>query len=118
VASQAIKNLRAFDAKNLIERIKKRLKENGKDRIWDQPWSPGGAPMPDAADFEAALNSLGVNYDCEVIIVQPHVLQSDYMKGGVQSTTVGAAQLRTLLFGVESLARAVNAKTRVVVDKA
>lgn len=118
VAAQAIKNLRAFDAQQLLGRIKKRLNENGDERIWENAWSVGLAPMAKADAFAAALDTLGTNYDCEVIIVQPHVLQSDYMKGNKPSTTVGAGQLRTLLFGVESLARAVNAKVRVVVDKA
>lgn len=118
VASQAIKNLRAFDSKQLMDRIKKRLKENGADRIWDEAWQLNRAPMPDAKDFESALGKLGTNYDCEVIIVQPHVRKSDYEKKVGKNDTVGASQLRTLLFGVESLARAVNAKFRVVADKA
>ena len=117
VASQAIKNLRAFDSKQLIDRIKKRLKENGANRIWDKPWQPNLAPMPGASDFESALHQLGTNYDCEVIIVQPHVRKSDFEKKVGHKDTVGASQLRTLLFGVESLARAVNAKFRVIADK-
>ncbi len=116
VAAQAIKNLRAFDTQQLISRIQKRLLENGAERIWDQAWNIGLQPMPNAKAFKAALDKLGANYDCEIIIVQPHVRRSDYLKGNKQSMTVGASQLRTLLFGVESLARAVNAKFRVVAD--
>ena len=57
------------------------------------------------------------NYDCEVVIVQPHVRKSDFEKKVANKDTVGASQLRTLLFGVESLARAVNANFRVIADK-
>lgn len=117
VAAQAIKNLRAFDSKQLIDRIKKRLQENGANRIWDKPWQPNLAPMPSASDFESALLKLGTNYDCEVVIVQPHVRKSDFEKKVANKDTVGASQLRTLLFGVESLARAVNANFRVIADK-
>lgn len=120
VASQAIKNLRALDAEQLLDRIKKRLKENGAERIWDEAWKIGRKPMSDETAFKAALDQLGTNYDCEVIIVQPHVLRKDFVPGWprdpTQSATVGAKQLRTLLFGVESLARAVNAKFRVVAE--
>jgi len=120
VASQAIKNLRAFDAKHLLDRIEKRLAANGTERIWDQPWSVGLQPMPDAAAFKAALEQLGTDYDCEVIIVQPHVRRQDFLPAWpqqlTQSATVGAKQLRTLLFSVESTARAVNARFRVVAE--
>jgi hypothetical protein len=118
VSSQAIKNLRAFDSKQLMDRIKKRLKENGTDRIWDETWQPNLAPISDVKDFESALERLGTNYDCELIIVQPHVRKSDFEKRVGKNDTVGTSQLKTLLFGVESLARAVNAKFRVVADKA
>jgi hypothetical protein len=116
VASQAIKNLRAFDSKGLLARIKGRLKVNGANRIWDKSWQLNLAPMPDSRDFEAALEKLGTNYDCEVIIVQPHVCESDFTRRP-KKVPVGISQLSTLLFGVESLARAVNAKFRVVADK-
>ncbi|RVT88350.1 hypothetical protein [Inhella crocodyli] len=117
VAAQAIKNLRALDAQLLLDRIRERLKKNGSKRIWDQPWAVNLAPLPDAKAFEAALGKLGTNYDCEVIIVQPHVRKSDFVKRVGSADTVGASQLRTLLFGVESLARAVNAEFRVVADR-
>jgi hypothetical protein len=120
VVSQAIKNLRAFDAKQLLFRIEKRLEDNGTERIWDQPWAVGIQPMPDAAAFKAALEQLGTDYGCEVIVVQPHVRRSDFLPAWPQelpqSATVGAKQLRTLLFGLESTARAVNAKFRVVAE--
>lgn len=120
VASQAIKNLRAFDAKQLLVRIEKRLADNGTERIWDQPWAVGLQPMPDAAAFKAALEQLGTDYDCEVIIVQPHVRRRDFLPAWPQelpqSATVGAKQMRTLLFSVESTARAVNARFRVVAE--
>ncbi|MCC6243027.1 MAG: hypothetical protein IT353_09315 [Gemmatimonadaceae bacterium] len=69
--------------------------------------------MCDATDFATALDQLGANYDCEVIIVQPHVRKSDFERN---PRTVGASQLKALLFGVESVARAVNARFRVVAD--
>jgi hypothetical protein len=76
--------------------------------------------MPDAAAFKAALEQLGTDYDCEVIIVQPHVRRQDFLPAWPQelpqSATVGAKQLRTLLFSVESTARAVNARFRVVAE--
>lgn len=117
VSAQAIKNLRALDAQLLLDRIRERLKKNGSKRIWDQPWAANLAPLPNAMDFEAALDKLGTNYDCEVIIVQPHVRQTDFVKRVGGADTVGASQLRTLLFGVESLARSVNAEFRVVADR-
>lgn len=117
VASQAIKNLRALDAQQLMSRIKGRLATNGANRIWDQPWQPNLLPTGSANAFETALDQLGFNYDCEVVIVQPHVRRTDFEPGvGIQSQTVGARQLRTLLFGVESLARSVSARFRVVAD--
>ncbi len=120
VASQAIKNLRAFDAEQLLVRIKQRLAKNGAQRIWDQPWAVGLKPMPDADAFKTALEHLGIDYDCEVIIVQPHVRRQDFLPAWPhtepRNTTVGAKQLRTLLFSVESAARAVNAKFRVVAE--
>ena len=116
VASQAIKNLRAFDSQQLLGRIENRLKSNGGERIWDKPWQLNFKPMPDAVAFQNALKTLGTNVKCEVIIVQPHVRQSDFTKRVGQHDTVGARQLRTLLFGVESVARAVNAEFRVVAD--
>jgi hypothetical protein len=116
VSAQAIKNLRALDATALLARIKGRLKKNGAHRVWDALWVAGLPPLANPKPFSDALEDLGKDYDCEVIIVQPHVLKSDYIKGKTFSKTVGAAQLRTLLFGVESVARSVNAKFRVVVD--
>ena len=117
VSAQAIKNLRAFDSKNLLIRISDRLKKKGAQRIWDHPWQVNLQPMQHTNTFEAALKQLGTNFDCEVIIVQPHVRRTDFEpQNGKQSSTVGARQLRTLLFGVESSARAVNAEFRVVAD--
>lgn len=117
VASQAIKNLRAFDSQQLLGRIENRLKSNGAQRIWDKPWKLNSKPMDNVMAFQNALKSLGTNVQCEVIIVQPHVRKSDFIKRVGNNDTVGARQLRTLLFGVESVARAVNAKFRVVADK-
>jgi hypothetical protein len=117
VASQATKNLRAFDSKKLLVRIKNRLARKGGERIWDQPWAVGLTALPNSTGFETALDNLGADYVCEVIIVQPHVRQSDFIKRVGKDDTVGAEQLRTLLFGVESLARSVNATFRVVADK-
>jgi hypothetical protein len=116
VASQAIKNLRAFDSQQLLGRIENRLKTNGAERIWDKPWQHNLKPMPNAVAFQNALKTLGTNVKCEVIIVQPHVRRSDFTKRVGHSDTVGARQLRTLLFGVESVSRAVNADFRVVAD--
>lgn len=117
VASQAIKNLRALDAEQLLERIKNRLEENGDKRIWDESWQQNRRPMSDAKDFKNALEKLGTNYNCKVIIVQPHARRSSLTKKPGKKDSAGVRQLRTLLFGVESLARAVNAEFEVVVDK-
>jgi hypothetical protein len=117
VASQAIKNLRAFDSQQLLGRIENRLKNDGTDPIWDQPWRHNLKPMPNAEALKTSLEELGSNVKFEVIIVQPHVRRSDFIKRVGNSDTVGARQLRTLLFGVESVARAVNSEFRVVADK-
>jgi hypothetical protein len=117
VASQAIKNLRAFDSQQLLGRIENRLKSKGAQRIWDKPWQLNSKPMPNSMAFQKALKGLGTNVKFKVIIVQPHVRKSDFTNRVGNNDTVGARQLRTLLFGVESVARAVNAEFCVVADK-
>ncbi len=118
VSAQAIKNLRALNAEELLKRIKVRLNANGKRRIWEHPWRPNLPPLASATPLETALNNLGSNYECNVVIVQPHVRQSNYSPpNGGMNTSVGARQLRTLLFGVESLARSMSAKFTVIADQ-
>ena len=118
VSAQAIKNLRALNAQELLARVNNRLDANGKRRIWDRPWQPNLQPMTNTAALKNALKGLGSNYECYVVIVQPHVRKSNYLpsKGG-GNNSVGARQLRTLLFGVESLAHSQSAIFKVIADQ-
>ncbi|OWQ93836.1 hypothetical protein CDN99_05220 [Roseateles aquatilis] len=118
VSAQATKNLRAFDAKDLLGRVQHRLEKKGKERVWDHPWAVNAPAIADAQPMIDALETLGMDFACRVVIVQPHVLKSKYIASdGTISGTVGARQLRALLSGVESLAKAVSAKLTVVTDQ-
>ncbi|BBH15062.1 hypothetical protein CH06BL_43100 [Chromobacterium haemolyticum] len=118
VTAQAMKNLRRIFSSEILDAIKKCVTTNGNGRVWDQPWAIGlqsGPATPN--DLLAALDAITTNCTYEVIIVQPHVLQSKYIVNGTQSTSTGAIQLRSLLFGAQAMARAASADFRVITDQ-
>jgi hypothetical protein len=115
VTAQAMKNLRRMAWAEMLKAIKDTVTRHGTDRVWDQPWAIGLTSTPaTGAVMLAALEAVGTNCDYEVIIVQPHVLESKYMPRGRRASGAAAAQLRNLLFTAKAAANVALADFRVV----
>jgi hypothetical protein len=118
VTAQAMKNLRRMIASNLLSEIKKCVTDHGDNRVWDKPWRKNLKSDAKAKfDLLDAINGISANCEYEVIIVQPHVLQSKYFNAIKQECqTTGAKQLRSLLFGAKAMAHSASATFCVVAD--
>jgi hypothetical protein len=119
VTAQAMKNLRRMISADMHTAILNTVTKHGANRVWDQPWALGLASSAAVGNaMLAALTSIRANCAYEVIIVQPHVLQSKYLKlSGGHSMDTGAVQLRSLLFGAQAMTQAAGATFRVVCDE-
>lgn len=117
VTAQAMKNLRRMISKSMIPDLTVSIVKHHVGRVWDQPWSVGlVSSAATGVAMLAALATITANCDYEVIVVQPHVLQSKYLVEGTPNLNTASMQLRSLLFGGQLLAQAAGAKFRVVSD--
>jgi hypothetical protein len=117
VTAQAMKNLRRMISAEMLVEIIKTVTKHGGTRVWDHPWAVGLTSSHAVGDaLLAALGSIRANCGYEVIIVQPHLLQSKYVVSGSPSNDTGAVQLRSLLFGAKAMTQAAGAEFRVVCD--
>lgn len=118
VVAQALKNLRALNAQELIKRIEDRAQNaftKGEGRVWDSPWAvaAGAPPLVNPAPFLAALGGIGASCEYSVLIVQPHVKRDTYLAA---PNSTGAVQLRALFFTASAAANAVMAQFKVIVS--
>ena len=122
VCGQAVKNIRFIDANTLFQRIQHRISDP-KRPLWDTQSAFRVVPAGNRTTFGASLAAMGTNVDYRVLVVQPHVTSTAYglpvnQPVGTQPRRIkpalGAVQLRSLLFGADSAARAVGAEFRVV----
>ncbi|CAK7019412.1 MULTISPECIES: hypothetical protein [Providencia] len=118
VIAQAMKNLRRMSSVTMFEAIKSNVSRHGDKRVWDKPWAKGLiSPITASQDLLLALNSIKSNCSYEVIVVQPHALKSRYLNSQQkQSSSTGAKQLRSLLFGAKAMANSASATFRVIAD--
>jgi hypothetical protein len=120
VAAQAMKNLRRIQAGKLIDELDGRLSRNPDDRVWDQPWiRASGSSKKATSDFRSQLRKIkksSAKFEYEVIIVQPHLLKSQYKTNSRREWPMPIQQLRVLLHGVANMAHGASAKLRVVCD--
>lgn len=117
VIAQAMKNLRRMISKSMIPDLAASVRKHHVDRVWDQSWSVGlTSSVTTGTAMLAALATISANCNYEVIVVQPHVLKSKYLVGGVQNSSTASVQLRSLLYGGQLLAQAAGAKFRVISD--
>lgn len=117
VTAQAMKNLRRMISKSMIPDLTVSVGKHHVGRVWDQPWSIGlVSSAATGTAMLAALATITANCDYEVIVVQPHVLQSKYLVAGVPNPNTASIQLRSLLYGGQLLAQAAGAKFRVISD--
>lgn len=117
VTAQAMKNLRRMIANQMMQEIKNTVKVHGDARTWDQPWALGLVSSAGTGKaLMVGLETILAKCDFEVIIVQPHVLQSTYTTAKGPSQAVTAIQLRSLLFGAQAMTQAAGATLRVICD--
>ena len=113
VCGQATKNVRYIDAENLAKRISNRVNDPARP-LWNMPNIIGTAPNGNRTNFETALRGIGANARYSILVVQPQVTLTAYAlpknQVGATNAYLGAIQLRSLLFGTQSSARAVGAE--------
>jgi hypothetical protein len=117
VTAQAMKNLRRMSSISIIPELRASIAKHGGTRVWDQPWSSG---LPSSVAIGTAmltgLATITANCEYQVIVVQPHVLQTKYSTP-LSNNSTAAIQLRSLLYGAQLMAQAAGAKFRVVSDQ-
>ncbi|UOF02888.1 hypothetical protein [Bdellovibrio reynosensis] len=117
VCGQAIKNARYIDRSILVERIQDRIFDPDRP-LWNDPLQTNSPPQGDRFDFYSLLMCLPADTKYEVLIVQPHVTQRATQlpanMPGATPQSLGAVQLRSLLFSTQASARAVTADFWVV----
>lgn len=117
VTAQAMKNLRRMSSISIIPELSASISKHGGDRVWDQAWAPGLLQSPTiGAAMLAGLATITANCEYQVIVVQPHVLQTKYSVPNANKGTP-AMQLRSLLYGAQLMAQAAGAKFRVICDQ-
>ena len=121
VCAQAMKNLRRIQAGKLIDELSDRLSRNGNSRVWDKPWIEASKSSSTASlDFQQELEKIKkspMKFEHEVIIVQPHLLKSQYKVNRNRKWPMPMQQLRALLFGVATMAHGASSTLKVVCDK-
>lgn len=111
VTGQAVKNLRYLDPMNLQVGLAARLDH----RVGQLVWHNRGPGTRD--DMIEALQDVGANRRCRVVILQPHVTQASRNTARANSTSGDAARLRqldTLLLSAESMCHGLGAELLVV----
>lgn len=118
VTAQAMKNLRRMSSVSIIPDLTASVGKHGGTRIWDQPWSIGlTSSSAVGSAMLTALSTITADCEYEVIVVQPHVLQSKYMTSSGHAVNTPSVQLRSLLYGAHLMAQAAGAKFRVISDQ-
>lgn len=114
VVAQAEKNLRSLDRELSATSLALGVGRKVGEAVWQD-----GTPS-DRSKFVKALGQLGANYQREVLIVQPRLLQSSLTRARARPGTPDHARLRqleTLLLAAEASCRAFGARLRVVTDR-
>lgn len=115
VVSQALKNLRSLERRNLHEVLEQGQANNTKRYCWKN-----GVPVADRTGMLKSLSALGANYEREVLIVQPSARKSEYQKVLDPKVTpkpgwfFRRAQLSTLLLEAEASCASTGARFRVI----
>lgn len=112
VGSQAVKNLRSLDEKGLIEGLKANLTNAVGKLVWHD-----GTRQINRSGFIAALDTLGSNYQRQVVLLQPSLSRSleqaarDNKSSGDYKRL---QQLDTLLLGIEANCHSLSATLQVI----
>jgi hypothetical protein len=113
VTGQAVKNLRHLDRLNLAQGLDKGLGTQIRDLVWyDRTIKPRD-------EMIRALESIGANYDREVVILQPHLTRSRYNATRANRADKDYArlqQLDTLLISARASCANLGASFRVIAD--
>jgi hypothetical protein len=119
VVSQAVKNLRSLERKDLHEVLEQKKDNKTKQFCWKN-----GVPMGDRSDMLKALAALGANYDREVMVVQPSARQTEFDRYLDPKLVprppwyFRRAQLSTLLLESEAACAGSGARFRVIAEDA
>jgi hypothetical protein len=118
VESQAVKNLRWLERGNLITS----LTQDRRNAMASAVWHDGKRAPDGRMALAAILQSVGQNYERQIVIVQPHMRRAlfdaarqDAAKPGTKNINLARMrQLDALLLGIQATCASLGARTRVV----